>query len=143
MTTTKGSILIPAHNEAAVIVRCLDALFEGVEPTELEVAVVCNGCSDNTAHLARTSKHEVMVLEFDVPSKPMALRMGEKALTTFPRLYLDADVVLPGPSALKLLDQLRNGPALAPRPPISYEADGQRRARCAGTTKRANACRRS
>ena len=37
-----------------------------------------------------------MVLEFDVPSKPRALRMGEEALTTFPRLYLDADVVLSG-----------------------------------------------
>ena len=127
MTTTKGSILIPAHNEAAVIIRCLDALFAGVEPTELEVAVVCNGCSDNTAHLARTSKHEVMVLELDVPSKPRALRMGEEALTIFPRLYLDADVVLPGQSALKLLDQLREGPALAARPPIFYEADGATR----------------
>ena len=127
MTTTKGSILIPAHNEAAVIVRCLDALFEGVEPSELEVAVVCNGCSDDTAQLARTSKHEVVVLELNVPSKPNALRMGEKALTTFPRLYLDADIVLSGQSALKLLAQLRDGPALAVRPPISYEADGASR----------------
>ncbi len=116
--------MIPAHNEAAVIVRCLDALFEAVKPGELEVVVVCNGCSDNTAQLARTSDHEVIVLELDIPSKPKALRMGEKALTTFPRLYLDADVVLSGQSALKLLDQLRDGPALAARPPISYEADG-------------------
>lgn len=119
--------MIPAHNEAAVIVRCLDALFEGVNPADLEVVVVCNGCSDNTAHLARTSKHDVMVLEIDVPSKPRALRAGEEVLTTFPRLYLDADVVLSGRSALALLDQLRDGPALAVRPPIAYEADGASR----------------
>jgi len=116
--------LIPAHNEAAVIARCLDALFEGVEPGDLEVAVVCNGCVDDTAHLARSSKHELMVLELDEPSKPRALRMGERVLTTFPRLYLDADVVLSGQSALKMLDQLREGPVLAARPPIFYEADG-------------------
>jgi hypothetical protein len=127
MTTTKGSILIPAHNEAAVIIRCLDALFEGVQPKELEVVVVCNGCSDNTAELVRTSNYEVVVLEIDVPSKPMALRMGEKALTAFPRLYLDADVVLSGSSALTLLAHLHDGPALAARPPISYEADGASR----------------
>jgi Glycosyl transferase family 2 len=123
MTTTKGSVLIPAHNEAAVIVRCLDALFEAVEPGELEVVVVCNGCSDNTAELARSSGHEVLVLELAAASKPNALRMGEKALTTFPRLYLDADIVLSGQSALKLFAQLRDGPALAVRPPISYESD--------------------
>ena len=127
MTTTKGSILIPAHNEAPVILRCLDALFEGVEPTDFEVVVVCNGCSDNTADLARSSRHDVMVLELDLPSKPAALRMGEKALTTFPRLYLDADIVLSGHSALKLLNQLREGPAPAVRPPIFYEATGASR----------------
>jgi len=127
MTTPKGSVLIPAHNEAAVIVRCLDALFDAIEPGDLEVVVVCNGCSDNTAQLARTSGHEVLVLELDTPSKPGALRMGEKALTTFPRLYLDADVVLSGHSALTLLDHLRNGPAQAVRPPITYEADGASR----------------
>jgi glycosyltransferase involved in cell wall biosynthesis len=127
MKTTKGSILIPAHNEAAVISRCLDALFEGVAPAELEVVVVCNGCKDNTADLARTSKHEVTVLELDVASKAGALRTGEEALTSFPRLYLDADVELSGESALKLLDELRAGPALAVRPPIFYEADGASR----------------
>ena len=37
-----------------------------------------------------------MVLELDEPSKPTALRTGERALTTFPRLYLDADIVLSG-----------------------------------------------
>ncbi len=88
---------------------------------------MCNGCSDNTADLARTSKHDVTVLELDAPSKPAALRMGESALTTFPRLYLDADVVLSGHSALKLLDQLREGPASAARPPIFYEANGASR----------------
>ena len=121
---TKGSILIPAHNEAAVIARCLDALFEDVCPGELEAVVVCNGCSDDTARVVRDSEHDVMVLESDVPSKPEALRMGERVLKAFPRLYLDADVILRGRSALALCERLRQGPALAARPPILYEVDG-------------------
>src|SRR5262249_5142571 len=88
-----GSVLIPAHNEAAVIERCLKTLFEGTEPGELEVAVVCNGCRDATADLARAFGQAVTVIELEEGSKPAALRAGDRCLRTFPRLYLDADVV--------------------------------------------------
>ncbi len=100
MPTPVGSVLIPAHNEAAVIVRCLDALFDGVEPGRLEVVVACNGCTDDTARLARSAGHAVSVVELPQASKAGALRAGEQMLTVFPRLYLDADIVLRGPSAL-------------------------------------------
>ncbi len=40
----------------------------------------------------------------------------------FPRLYLDADVVLPGAAARLVLERLRSG-ALAARPPIRYDAE--------------------
>ena len=68
-----GSVVIPAHNEAASIRRCLDALFDGFAPGELDVAVVCNGCSDETAALAASSGHPVRVIELEAPSKPAAL----------------------------------------------------------------------
>ncbi len=58
-----GSVVIPAHDEAAVIGRCLDALFTGFEPGELDVVVVCNGCTDDTASAARASGHPVRVVE--------------------------------------------------------------------------------
>jgi glycosyltransferase involved in cell wall biosynthesis len=89
-----GSVLIPAHNEGAVISRCLHHLFEGTDAGDFEVAVVCNGCDDDTAAVARASAPPVEVIELDEASKPAALRAGDRLLRTFPRLYLDADVVL-------------------------------------------------
>jgi len=118
-----GSVVIPAHNEAAVIRRCLDTLLDGFRPGELEVVVACNGCTDETADIVRSSGHAVRVIEIEVASKPAALRAAEELVTTFPRLYLDADVVLTAPSARQVLERLRSGPALAARPPISYDTN--------------------
>jgi glycosyltransferase involved in cell wall biosynthesis len=114
-----GSVVIPAHNEAAGIRRCLDALFAGTAPGELEVVVVCNGCADDTAPLARSSGHPVRVIELRAASKPAALRAGEEVARALPRIYLDADVVLHGPAARVLLERLRAG-TVAARPPIRY-----------------------
>src|SRR6478735_2382051 len=47
------SVVIPAHNEAQVIEPNLRALLAGVEPGAFEVVVVCNGCTDATADIAR------------------------------------------------------------------------------------------
>ena len=116
-----GSVLIPAHNEEAVIGRCLDHLFEAIDPTSLEVVVVCNGCHDATAAVARASGHPAQVIELDVASKPAALRAGDRALRAFPRLYLDADVVLRGASARQVLEHLGRPGAVAARPPIRYD----------------------
>lgn len=119
--TLLGSAVIPAHNEAAVILRCLDALLGGFRPGELDVVVACNGCTDSTADIVRSSGHPVRVLEIDATSKPAALRAAEEVVTAFPRLYLDADVILAAMSARQMLDCLRAGPALAARPPIKYD----------------------
>lgn len=118
-----GSVVIPAHDEAAAIRRCLDGLLAGFQPGELDVLVVCNGCSDETAALARSSGHPVRVIELSAASKPAALRVGDLAASAFPRLYLDADVLLPGSAARLVLERLRSG-ALAVRPPVRYETSG-------------------
>ena len=117
-----GSVVIPAHDEAPVIRRCLDALFVGFAPGELEVVVVCNGCADETAAIARWCGHPVRVVELGSASKPAALRIGDAAAAAFPRLYLDADVVLPGSAARLVLERLRAG-AVAARPPIRYDSE--------------------
>jgi glycosyltransferase involved in cell wall biosynthesis len=115
-----GSVVIPAHDEAGVIRRCLDSLFSGFEPGEIDVVVVCNGCSDDTAELARSSGHPLRVIELGDRSKPAALRAGDLTASAFPRLYLDADVVLPGPAARSVMARLQAG-AVAARPPIAYD----------------------
>src|SRR5688500_16931815 len=98
-----GSVVIPAHDESAGIRRCLDALFAGVAPGELDVVVVCNGCGDDTAAVARSSGHPVRVIELEAASKPAALRTGDELALALPRIYLDADVVLHGSAARAVL----------------------------------------
>lgn len=119
-----GSVVIPAHNEAAVIRRCLDALLAGFAPGELDVVVSCNGCTDGTADIVRSSWPTVRIIEVAQASKVAALRAAEEIESVFPRLYLDADVVLPATSARLVIERLRTGSVLAARPPISYDTSG-------------------
>jgi glycosyltransferase involved in cell wall biosynthesis len=118
-----GSVIIPAHNEAAVIKRCLDALLSEFRPGELDVVVACNACADGTEDIVRSSGYQVRVVEIDIASKTAALRAAEEVVSTFPRIYLDADVILTSGAARRVLECLRAGPALAARPPIKYNTD--------------------
>ena len=109
------SVVIAAHNEAAVIGRCLDALQAG-GPALLDVTVVANGCTDDTAALAR-ARSGVRVVELAAASKPAALNAGDAVAVGFPRVYLDADIVLSGADVGRLAAALDGtGPALAAVP---------------------------
>ncbi|WP_406162520.1 glycosyltransferase [Streptomyces canus] len=88
------SIVIPAHNEAQVIGRLLDSLLAESPEDETDIVVVCNGCTDDTAHIAAARGPRVRVVEIPVPSKHAALRAGDDHARGFPRLYVDADVVI-------------------------------------------------
>lgn len=91
---TQGiSIVIPAHNEGAVIERTLRSVWSSRTERELQVIVVANGCTDDTAERARRFKG-VEVIETAVGSKIAALNLGDRAARHFPRAYMDADVVL-------------------------------------------------
>jgi len=97
VSAPRGSVVIPAHDEAAVIDRTLSRLLACDGADGWQVVVVCNGCRDDTAQRART--HGVGVLEIKTASKVAALNAGDAHVQAFPRLYLDADVVL-SPGAL-------------------------------------------
>lgn len=114
------SIVIPAHNEAAVIARSLGMLTADADHGDVEIIVVCNGCSDNTAEIARRFAPTVRVIETDVASKIRALNMGDAAATSFPRMYIDADVVISMSSVRALAKRLAIGDvhAIAPTPNI-------------------------
>jgi hypothetical protein len=90
----KISIIIPAHNEESVVGRCLDRLLQGTTASDLEIVVICNGCSDRTSEAARS--RGVQVLELPEPGKPAALNAGDGQATVFPRFYVDADVEVTG-----------------------------------------------
>ena len=87
------SIVIPAYNESVSIAKCLHSVFSQTLDEPMEVVVVCNGCTDNTAEIARAFRPEVTVIETTVGSKVVALNLGDEAVTSFPRIYLDGDMV--------------------------------------------------
>lgn len=86
------SVVIPAHNEATVLPRLLEALRPGIEGQRLAVVVVANGCTDDTAAVARAAG--VTAVELEAGSKIQALNAGDEVSSGFPRFYIDADVVV-------------------------------------------------
>lgn len=102
MSRTSGSVVIPAHDEVDQIGATLDTLLADADDHEFEVIVLCNGCSDDTAAIAR-QRPAVRVEELATPSKVAALRHGDTIATTFPRIYLDGDVELTTAAARELV----------------------------------------
>ncbi|MEU2711505.1 glycosyltransferase family 2 protein [Streptomyces sp. NPDC007205] len=105
------SIVIPAHNEARVIGRLLDSLLADCSGAETDIVVVCNGCTDGTARIAAARGPRVRVVEIPVPSKHVALRTGDDHARGFPRLYVDADVVITSAGVRALTEPLHDDTA--------------------------------
>jgi glycosyltransferase involved in cell wall biosynthesis len=118
------SVIIPAHNESAVIVRTLTSILQGAAPDELEIIVICNGCTDNTALLAQGINSTVRVIETSIASKTHALNLGDEAAASFPRVYLDADVVIGIDAIRALAEKLKSGQILAASPTASFDLSG-------------------
>jgi glycosyltransferase involved in cell wall biosynthesis len=119
-----ASIVIPAHNEQAVIARTLSTLLAGSKPGEFEIVVVCNGCSDRTQEISEGfADRGVLTLTIDTPSKISALNVGDSAVNVMPRVYLDADVQVTATSLRKLVATLNAG-ALAAAPRAALDVDG-------------------
>jgi glycosyltransferase involved in cell wall biosynthesis len=119
-----ASVVIPAHNEEAVLGRCLSAILTGSAPGEFDVVVVANACNDRTAEIAREAG--VRVVETSTPGKANALRLGDAECLTFPRIYADADIELDSPSARALVCALAGSGALAASPVPTWELVGVR-----------------
>jgi glycosyltransferase involved in cell wall biosynthesis len=123
------TVIVPAHNERAVIARLLGRLTDRDAATAdqgapaVQILVVCNGCSDDTAEIAR-GFHGVVVLETPMPSKAAALRLGDAYADGFPRLYVDADVELGRLDVLALAVALETPGVLAAAPGRRMPRDG-------------------
>ena len=104
------SIVIPAYNEAGFIGDSLAQLLRSEEPAgtdadhPVEVIVVANGCSDDTAGQARAMAPgfaargwRFQVIEQDEGSKTKALNAGIAAACNPRLVFMDADIeVSPG-----------------------------------------------
>lgn len=119
-----SSVVIPAHNEEAVIGRCLDGILATAEPDEFEIVVVANGCSDATAEVAR-AREGVMVIELEEASKIGALNAGDEAATRFPRHFVDADLELDAHALRRVTEVLSDGDVLMAAPRTVTNVDGR------------------
>lgn len=116
------SIVIAAHNEEPLIGACLDAVIRDADGAE--IIVVANGCTDRTPEVARTHPG-VAVLELAEGNKPEALNAGDRVATSFPRIYLDADIVVPSGCISGLVSALTNTGALAAVPRRAVVTQGR------------------
>ncbi len=122
-----AAVIVPARDEEGVIAACLASLGrqETLKAWRLETTVVCGGCADATADVARRwvgvgRPLSGRVVEVAEPGKAVALDAGDAAagvpgepgpVVDAPELiaYLDADVVL-APGALSAwVDALAQG----------------------------------
>lgn len=88
------TIIIPAYNEEKRIIKCLNPFIDHVGVDDLEVIVVCNGCKDSTADVVKKLSNKFVCLETDFSSKTNALNIGDEYASSYPRIYLDADIVV-------------------------------------------------
>jgi glycosyltransferase involved in cell wall biosynthesis len=120
-----ASVVIPAHDEEVGLQRCLTSLLAEASPDEFDVVVVPNGCSDRTADVARSfADRGVRCVETADASKIVALRLGDAAAQHFPRIYLDADVVVTTRALRAVVSALRSGGQLAAAPRLTLDLRG-------------------
>ena len=118
------SVIIPAHDEEAGIERTLRSVLADGIP-ELEIVVVVNGSSDRTAEIARRVDPAIEVIETATPGKTNALNLGEARLRSFPRVFLDADIVLHPGTLRSILDACDDDhPIVSPRPVFDLDGCG-------------------
>ena len=121
------SIIIPAHDEASVIQKTLDGLTGGPEETRwtenYEILVVCNGCTDNTAEICQGYRG-VRVIETPTGNKAHALNLGDTHARSFPRIYLDADILTDARSMVSVAEALASGEADLAAPAMELDLAG-------------------
>lgn len=117
------SVIIPAYNEEAVIGRCLSALLADAPPDGFEIVVVCNGCRDRTADVARGFAG-VQVIELEAGSKPAALNEGVRAARARPCFFVDADVVVSFRALHAAAKALAEPSVKAAAPQLRVDLDG-------------------
>lgn len=119
---TPFSVIIPAHNEEAVIGRCLRAILRdapSLYPYQLIVAA--NGCSDKTAQRASRIAPEAIVLNLPEASKTLAINAANSRADYCPRIFLDADVECSFSSLRALAETVGQPGAMVAAPQIQLD----------------------
>lgn len=101
------AVIIPAHNEAKTIHKLLQAIYPGVVLGNYTATVVCNGCSDDTVAVVQEGFPQVQCLDIASAGKANALNEAEAQGLGFPRIYVDADVLISEASLQILIERCK------------------------------------
>ena len=116
------TLIIPAHNEEAVIERCLKtALAAAPDTSSFDIIVAANGCTDATVEKARKAVPEALVLDLDEGSKTAAINAANSAAKAYPHIILDADVECDYRSLVAIADALREPGVMVAAPAIKLD----------------------
>lgn len=117
------SFVVPARNEAAGIGVCVDALVRQGDSATVEVIVVDNGSTDDTAAIANA--HGARVVPEPRPGLAHARQAGLMAAHAPILVFVDADTLVPPGWARAALAEFRRRPGLAAFSPAFSFHDGR------------------
>ena len=118
------SVIIPAHNEAGVIEATLRSILASKLDRTLQIIVVANGCTDDTAARARAVGGPVLVIETPIGSKTHAMNLGDRIARYFPRAFVDADIQLSDNALQNVVDAFKDPNCRIAAPTARHEYSG-------------------
>jgi len=118
------SVIVPAHDEGAIIGPNLERMARGAPPGALEFVVVANGCRDDTAERARAALPGATVVELEEGSKVSALNAGDAVARHGIRAYVDADVRIEAATLCALAEALDTPEARIASPRLRVDTRG-------------------
>jgi 1,2-diacylglycerol 3-beta-glucosyltransferase len=137
---SRVAVLVPAHNEAQLIARCVDSLQRQSYPADLyDIVVVADNCTDDTALRAEAAGAIVLVRhDPDSPGKGPALHWSmDRLLCEHPDLgalvVVDADSVVEPGMLGALVSRLQAGADVVQAEYLGLNEDGSAKSelRCA------------
>ena len=118
------TVIVPAHNEEAVIPRLLRAVAPlPARSGEMDVIVICNACSDNSAAAAREAMPEARIVDIPQGGKANAINLGLSMCSAYPVFIVDADIVVSFDSLSAAATELADGTAMIAAPALEIECE--------------------
>jgi len=118
------SVVVPAHNEAAIIRRSLRHMLSDTVDVNVEVLVVCNGCTDGTPVIAKEVSPCIRVIELEEGSKPNAINAGLEEASHPICAVVDADIQVTLRSIGASVCALADGRAKIAAPKLEINVSG-------------------
>jgi glycosyltransferase involved in cell wall biosynthesis len=115
-------IIIPAHNEAdtiAATLRQLDPI--GRDPAAGQLIIACNGCTDDTAAIARSAAPAATVLTLDRRGKCAAINQALEQAAPGTVIVVDADVLVSTACLAALTAAVASGGVMAASPGVQFD----------------------